>query len=354
MTPVALGSAAVVVPVVALLAWAAGADAWRDLIAFPAGDFRLVRSEAWPGLLPDLSYARAWLADPANLAAVRDTGVHGSRWILANAPQVGFLAGLAFVTRRWRSLSPERRMVAVAALVALPLHWAAAHVQQNTHMTTMALLAFLLGVILWGTTTAADRGWRGLAVALLAFWVPGLAVRPAMEASLPLWVWSGWGTLDLPVARGVFVAPNSRDSYAPVAAFVHRNVPPGEAIHAGVARNDGIVVSNARFYYLLDRPCATRYHELHPGITDVAEVQREMIDDIERRGVRCIVVWHFGGRDRAPVGVEKLVAKRRATGIEGIGATLLDDHVAEHFSPVLEVKEYSVLWRNGAEPPVIP
>jgi hypothetical protein len=340
-----VGCVVIVAPVIALLAWKAGPATWNDLVAFPAGDFRLVRSEAYPGFVPDFSFARAWLADPANLVAARDAGTSGSRWILTNVPQVAFFAALAFVLLRRRALRPDRLALAFTALAGLPCFWSAAHVQQNTHLYTMAFLALVLGVIVFAETTAVDRGWRRLAACLLLVWVPGLLVPAAMSASLPLRVWSSWATLDVAGARGVFVAPRDKEIYETVVRYVHEQVPAGEAIHVGVARNDAVVVSNSRFYYLADRPAATRYQELHPGVTDVRAVQDEMIADLIERDVRCVVLWSFGGRERA--GADEAIVKRRlATGIEGIGSTRFDEFLAENFEAVFDVDEYTVLRRR--------
>jgi hypothetical protein len=358
----AAGSALVLLPVVALLAWKAGPDAWRDLMTFPAGDFRLVRGEPYPGWLPRRDFLEAWLAEPADLSLARDLGEHLSGWLLASLPQAAFVLALGAVAglggRAPRTaaapqtapLHRERLLVTTAALVAWPLFFAAAHVQQNTHFLSMALCAFLAGAALWPRLGP----WaRRLAVALAVVWAPALWIPPAMEAMLPLRVWSGWARLDLPVARGVWVSPREQEIYETVARFVELNLPPGEPIHAGVARNDAVVVSNPRFHYMVDRPAATRYHELHPGITDVEAVQREMIADLEARGVRCLVLWSFGGRERGDAD-ERIVARRRATGIEGIGATLLDEYVAERYRPVLAVDEYTIHWRRDAGEPVLP
>jgi hypothetical protein len=346
----AAGCAVVPLPVIALLAWKAGPDAWQDLIAFPSGDFRLVRSERYPGPLPPVEFWRAWAADPADLAAGRDAGEHTSRWLLANLPQAAFVLGLFALAQHGRGLAPARRAALVLALVGMPFFFVAAHVQQNTHLVSMALCAFLAGAAAW---PMLGNGMRGAALALAVPWIPGLWLKPALEAMLPLRVWSDWARLDLPVARGVFVSPSEKQRYETVAAFVEANVPPLEPIHAGVARNDAVVVSDARFYYLVDRPAATRYHELHPGVTDTERVQREMIADLEAQGVRCLVLWAFGGRERGDQD-DRIVEKRRATGIAGIGSDLLDRYVAEHYAPVLDVGEYSVYWRKDAGEPVLP
>ena len=69
--------------------------------------------------------------------------------------------------------------------------------------------------------------------------------------------------------------------------------------------------------------------------------------------MRCLVLWWFGGRERGGQD-EEIVAKRRATGIAGIGSDLLDRYVAERYARVLDVDEYSVYWRKDAGEPVLP
>ena len=340
-----VGALVVAVPVIALLAWKAGPDAWHDLVVFPVTDFPIVRSERYPGPLPELAFLRAWLAEPSDLALARDTAVHASRWLLANGPQLAFLGALVFLVRRRAELERPELAAIVAALVGLPLFWFAAHVQQNTHLMSMALLCFTIGTVVW----ARAPEWRRGCVVVLAFLVPGLLVPPVLEVWKPLRVWSSWATLDLPGTRGVFVSPREAEYYSAMRAFVDDNVPPGEAIHAGVARNDSIVVNNTRFYYLMDRPAATRYQELHPGVTDREPVQREMIADLEQAGVRCIINWRFG---QSAARADTVAAQRRAE-LPDAGATLLDEWIGERFDVVLSIDEYDVLWRRDAGEPVL-
>jgi len=340
-----VGSAAVIGPVIALLAWKACADAWQDLIVFPLGDFRIVRAERFPGLVPDLKFVRAWMAEPGNLTHARDAGVQASRWFLTRGPELAFAGAVVFLIRRRGTLPRETRAAAVLALCAMPCFWTAAHVQQNTHLLSMAIQSLLLGTIVW-TRAPAWRRYCGLVLAML---VAGMLVKPVQQVWLPLRVWSGWATLDLPPTVGVFVSPREAQYYGRIKQFIDDNVPPGEAIHAGVAHNDSIVVNNSRFYYLMDRPAATRYHELHPGITDREPVQREMIADLERRNVRCIVSWRFG---QSPAAAAAVIA-RRAAEIPDAGSTLLDEWVAERFEKVFSVDEYDVLWRRDAGEPVV-
>ena len=344
-TRLILGALAVALPVIALLAWKAGPDAWHDLVVFPATDFRTVRAERYPGLLPELHFLRAWLAAPGDLALARDTAVHGSRWLLGNGPQLAWLGALVFLVRRRAELKCEAFAGLVLGLTALPFFWLAAHVQQNTHLLSMALMSFVMGTVVWTRVPA----WRGFCTVVLVFLAPGLLVPPVLEAWLPLRVWSGWAAADLPGCAGVLVSPREAEYYGRIAEFIDDNVPPGEAIHAGVTRNDSIVVSNTRLYYLVNRPAATRYQELHPGVTDREPVQLEMIEDLERAGVRCLILWRFGQSEAA---AEAAIARRRE-GIPDAGATLLDEWVAEHFKLAFAVDEYDILWRRDAGEPVL-
>lgn len=331
--------AAVVAVSAAWLAALAGRDAWDDLIAFPLGDFRIVRSEPYPPLIPGNPALRQWLADPADLRAARDAADALETWLLGNLPQVVFVAAFAFVAARRRSLSPARCFAACAMLALLPLAWWAAHTQQNTHMTTMAVASALLGALAWAE---APR----LRIAILALALPyaaGLAIRPAMQLYQPLFLWSGRPELALPHARWIRVSPRERELYRSVAAFVEERVPPGEPIYMGVARHDAIVINDPRFAWLVDRPAATRYHELHPGVTDRDDVQREMIEDLERERVRCAVIWRFGWPEEM---LDRIVARRKVA-IPACGATRLDRWLQEHFEPAFESGEHVVLWRKG-------
>lgn len=338
------GGLAVVAPVAIGIALTAGRDAWHDLFAFPAGDFRLVRAQRYPGLLPDLQPVLDWFANLGDLGKARDAGVAFSSWMLGNAPQAFFLAGLLLLAVRARALAPARMASLVLLSCCLPFYWLAAHVQQNTHLTTMAVGSFLVAGILLDELGPRRPILSGLVLGLGLFQGAGLLVRPAMSA----WLFVSWfGTsvpLGLPGTAGVRVTPGIRDELVPLVELVRRGTTPRERIHVGVLENDAVVVSNPRFYWLCQRRAATRYSELHPAVTDRESVQREMIADLENKHVRCAVIWAFGhGEDR----VEKIVARRRAL-IGDIGSGLLDGWLEQHFEPILTRGEFSVWWRKGA------
>ena len=57
------------IPAVLALTFVAGEAAWTDLIVFPATDFRLIRSEAWPGWLPGTPAIGSFMVNRINSPA---------------------------------------------------------------------------------------------------------------------------------------------------------------------------------------------------------------------------------------------------------------------------------------------
>jgi len=348
---IALGSAAIVLPVAGILAWVAGRAAWEDLIVFPATDFRAVRGEAWPGLWPNLEPVRAWLVDPAELRLLKAAAVAPSRWLLAHLPEVGFLFGGAVWLVRRRSARATTVALGAIALVALPLYWWAAHTQPNTHLVSMAVFVALLVGPLVATLPRAGR----IAVLVLALgYAVGFLPRPA-ESMLRTLVGGPRVVLDHPGVRGIRVSPREARYFGRIAEFVDANVAPDEPIYCGVARHDLPVIGNVRFHVLTGRPFAVRHHEIHPGITDHEAVQRETIAALEREGVRCLVIWRFGGDDPAwsAAQLEERRDARRALRPEW-GADELDRWIERHYRVAFEIDEYRILWPRAAADPILP
>ncbi len=67
-------------------------------------------------------------------------------------------------------------------------------------------------------------------------------------------------------------------------------MPVDQDIYVGNNRHDVIIIGDTMVQHLLDRPIATRYHELHPGISDTAIVQQEMIKDLQEKGVNVLIL----------------------------------------------------------------
>jgi hypothetical protein len=350
------GAAAPVLPVAAWLAAAAGRDAWVDLIAFPSGDFRRVWEVDYPGLLPPWEPLSAWLASWSDLRLARNAADGISTWLAANLPIAGFALSavslLALRSSLRRSTSNAARAALGMAVLGLPFFFYAARVQRNTHVHSMAILcALALAAIFTASRSALLRRacmLLGL-LQVMSLLVPAaLGAYPLLDAarrSFP-----PGRKLDLPLVEGIREPRSFFETLDAIARFVREHTEPEEPIHVGLKRHDAVVVGNQRFYLAADRPSATRYNELHGGVTDRVGIQREMIEDIERKGVRCMILWNFGGKDPdwSQQQLERIKLRRRER-LGDTGSELLDEYIRERYEVVLAEGEYEVLWRRGLE-----
>jgi hypothetical protein len=328
-------------PVAAWVALQAGADAWQDLFVFPATDYPKVRGEPYPSLLPlsILASLGEWIQAPSDLRLGRAAFSGLETWLLGNLPQYVFLLALALLITRRERLSAADLATAITLTAAVPFFWLAAHVQQNTHLYSMAVISALLLVL--GSKPAGRRGRTVVLVMAVAYGV-GLFLGPMMQIAQIRLEWEGSQVLDIPGARWIRLPARSHDVYHPVVSFLRRTTHEDEQIYVGVERHDAIVVNDPRFYYLAGRLGCCRYSELHPGVTDRIAPQREIIEDLEKEGVRAVVIWRFGWPDS----VMARVKKQRMAEAPGTGATLLNEYIAEHFAVIMSRGEYDVLWRQ--------
>ena len=341
---IAGGAIVAALPMAAYLAWNAGPDAWQDLIVFPATDFKVVRGEAYPPLLPDWRTIEAWMRAPVDPERALGMFRHLSSWVQANMPQLVFVVGALVLARRRRQLSPEVVGCTVLALLTMPLFWASAHIQQNTNFSTLWILCVLLGALAWAGSGFRRRSRTALA-ALFIVGTGAFFVQPAAFVAELVYFWPDHRRLEFPRVSGIWVPGHRYEFIQPIVSFIREHVPESEPIYAGLARHDAVVISNQSFYFMSGRRVASRYNELHPGIVDLESVQREIIADLERLQVRCAVLWHFGWPKAY---MDQLLEARRRQ-IPEIGATVLDEYFQREFQEVARYGEYSLMWRKGGK-----
>ena len=75
-----------------------------------------------------------------------------------------------------------------------------------------------------------------------------------------------------------------------VVRYIKRNSSEDEMIYVGVANHDCFTTNHPAVYFLADRGYASRYHELHPGVTTTPDVQREIIAELETYAPRLVVL----------------------------------------------------------------
>lgn len=330
------GCSVAVVPGCAAVALMGGAAAWQDLIVFPATDFAAVRGEPYPRGWPPLQALVGALTAPLPLRAAAGAAFDLAAWAQAVLPE--------WLVALWALQALVRRQVSSVewlAVACLPFFWAAAHVQQNTHLASMGVLCAVLLVQWWQHERV--RAVRAVLVAFAVLLAGAFVLDPGLQFARMQVEQRNALPLGLPGTRGVHVPAQQAMAYRSIISRLWLEVPRGEPIHVALARHDAVIIGDPNFYFLADRPAATRYHELHPGIVDRADTQREIIEALERRGVRVVVRWRFGWPDRR---LDEILERRRRQRPD-LGAVLLDDYLQTHFKVIERYGEYELLRRRG-------
>lgn len=157
-------------------------------------------------------------------------------------------------------------------------------------LPALLLLGLLAGWMWQGCAAGRARaalglGALGLAAVILV--VPGL-VRWGF-ALRESWRPPPYGTFTAPRAAGIRVGATERACEEAV-AWVRENVPSNETLFVGSARHDRLFINHLMLYFLTERPPATRYHELHPGVATTYPVQQEIIQDLHEHRTRYVML----------------------------------------------------------------
>lgn len=115
-----------------------------------------------------------------------------------------------------------------------------------------------------------------------------------------------------------------------VVAMIKDNTAENEAIYVGVKNHDQFLTNDVIIPFLADRPYATRYHELHPGVTTTSSVQQEIVRELGDAPVRLIVLRPGYWPEPNQTGVDR-------------GIDLLDRYIAENYDLFTKVGTYE-LW----------
>jgi hypothetical protein len=324
LVSIAILTAAVLVtilPPAVILLSLAGKDMVQDLILFPLRDFRWARPESFPSIIPRLSF---------------ESSMHRyqylTNWTLCNFPLFFGLASLLFFRRKRESLQNSQIALIVFSIAAFPFFWFAAHIQINTHPITLAALALLAGSVLFSTAPAVRR----LCIVFLAAWFVIALGAPAYKLHLRLR--TGTNAIGLPHLFGIRESPAKVKRLRQLADAIRDAAPPDRSLLMISNRNDIVIYAEGFPYWLSDRKMITRHHELHPGVTDTAAVQRRMLQDLSSVPLP-VIVWEYRFSD--PV-LERV--KRKMSVHLPNGATLLDDWVKAHYLPGPRFLMYQVLY----------
>lgn len=325
------GGVLVALPFYAYLAWQAGPQTiFQDLLLFPATTLRAVRILPYPDLLPDFSGLYA--GDPAIWQPVMNQYMH---WLEFYMPLVVYgVAGLALMGRLWigdrdRSSMPWIGILAVTLFGGL-LFLQAMSRYDRIHVlpTTLFGMTAFFALLYQGRTL-----WR-------RFWPAAILGTGALVWILYPYAWDPYQILQrasdftgcysqLPRA-GCTALPSDQEE---IALLVDRLAQPDEPIFVGNTRHDRLFISDVGLYFLIGRPSATRYHELHPGVATTQPVQETIVSELESKKVRWVVL------------MDVFHAEPNASALSS-GVTLLDDYLASHYRhPVHAIGRYT-LWER--------
>jgi hypothetical protein len=141
-------------------------------------------------------------------------------------------------------------------------------------------------------------------------------LRPAFSGA--------WAPAGIPKASFARV---SRDGGSPAAwarykdlvSYIQAHTEVGEAIYSGAKDSSRLFVNDAMLYFIADRPSATRWVEMEPGLSNTLKGQQEIIDELQSKGVRLVVLWDIVSHNEPN-------ATARSNGVH-----VLDAYIAENF-----------------------
>jgi len=119
---------------------------------------------------------------------------------------------------------------------------------------------------------------------------------------------------------------------------------PNEPIFVGLGRHDRILMNDIALYVLSERPPATKWYQMDPGVQTTEPIQRDIVEELRDHCVRVLV------RDTRWDNVTEPNASAVSSGV-----TLLDDAIRHDYAQVENFGPISVLEvRPGLERPGCP
>jgi hypothetical protein len=230
------------------------------------------------------------------------------------------------------AIASKRREVDRQDLALLPLAVVSlAYLLGRTDEFHLIPLAAVLAVMLATAAPRAPSAMKATLIAALALIaLHGLdrkgdqLLHPPPAAAVPG-----------PAGNGVQTTPQDAHTLLQLEQTVDRLTKPGEPIFVANPRHDLVHAGDPLLYVILDRPNATRYDVMQPGVITTAPVQREIIRSL--RHTRVIVRWLDPRADqREPDGAG------RSSGVH-----LLDQFIATRFRAYARYGYYQVLVRRS-------
>jgi hypothetical protein len=146
---------------------------------------------------------------------------------------------------------------------------------------------------------------------------------------------TNWCSVPNPLHTGLcfLVDPD----HAKIISYISDHTSPGERIFIGLSRHDRILMNDLLTYFASERLPATRWSHFDPDLQTRADIQTEMINELDRQGVRYVILE----------GQYDSVVQASNDSSKSSGVTLLDDYIRRNYHQVETLGSLSVWLRNG-------
>jgi hypothetical protein len=334
-----IGIATAVVPALTALAILAGPGPLiNGLVLYPLTGVLGVRTLPLP---PFIAFPASEFAGNYTFRSYLEFTI--APWLTLYGTVAVFAASAVLVARRLSTRRPAPGELAVWLLAFSVAGLAFVPLGLSRFSFIHFLPAWIIASLLLGLIAGAsfkNNAWPSGAVAML-----GMVTLSAAFLIAPLRFFAANGPQLWPRDCAGLV---ERAACAPEPAgqtdaiqYIQKHTSQGEPIFVGNSRHDTAFVSDIMFYFLADRPNATSYDDLAPGVVTTVPVQQSIISDLERVPARYVVTSEQFSSS------EELNDSRASSGV-----TLLDDFIRAKYGAVAHFGYYTVwvLGQPSSEP----
>jgi hypothetical protein len=127
-------------------------------------------------------------------------------------------------------------------------------------------------------------------------------------------------------------------AHAEIISYISDHTSPGERIFIGLSRHDRILMNDLLTYFVSDRLPATRWSHFDPDLQTRADIQTEMINELDRQAVRYVILE----------GQYDSLVQASNDSSKSSGVTILDDYIRGNYHQVESIGSLSVWLRNGS------
>ena len=131
--------------------------------------------------------------------------------------------------------------------------------------------------------------------------------------------------------------PGPLFNYQKAVDYIQKAVPENEPIFVASARDDRICSADPLFYFLSDRPPATKYYEFYRGHATQDEIQKSVVEDLEKNKVHYILKRQT---------LDQVCSEPNLSS-KTDGSKRLDQYIQAYYEPVKEFGQEQILKRKS-------